>query len=490
MSPKDRNDVMTREQIGCGDGSPESSSSRECVAIIGTLITGGFVAILNQTAMATAIPSVMQVFGLSENSGQWLTTVFMLVNGVMIPITAFLIETFTTRHLFFGALWIFFAGTVLCAVAPSFPFLLGGRVVQAAGAGIVMPLTMTVIFRVFPPNRRGTAMGTVGLVIAFAPAIGPTISGWIVEHYSWRTIFLLMMPIVLIDMAVGYRVLKNVTEQTFPKVDIPSIMFSMVGFGGLLYGFSSAGNSGWGDPAVVGSLSVGAVALTAFIVRQLRLSEPILEFRVFQERTFTVATLIGVFAFMAMISAETILPIYMQTMAGFTAFQSGQVIMPGALLMGLMSPIAGRIFDKVGARVLSVVGLSIVTGTTLFFTRLTPDSALLWITVFYAVRMLGVSMVMMPVTTAGLNALEGHLIPHGTAMNNTMRMVGASIGTGLLVTVMTMAALSPAKAVTAAAARVHGVNIAFVVAMLISLIALVLSFFLPNAQQSREEQES
>lgn len=162
MSTEDRSTDTNRSRAGCGDSSENGFTSKECVAIIGTLITGGFIAILNQTAMATAIPKVMHAFGLSENSGQWLTTVFMLVNGVMIPITAFLIETFTTRQLFFGALSIFFGGTVFCAAAPNSPFLLAGRVVQAAGAGIVMPLTMTVIFRVFPSNRRGAAMGTVG----------------------------------------------------------------------------------------------------------------------------------------------------------------------------------------------------------------------------------------------------------------------------------------------------------------------------------------
>jgi EmrB/QacA subfamily drug resistance transporter len=446
-------------------------------------VAGGFVAILNQTAMATAVPHIMQTFDLTENTAQWLTTIFMLINGVMIPITAFLIETFTTRQLFFTAMSVFFGGTVMCALAPGFPFLIVGRVVQAAGAGIILPLTMTVIFRVFPPHRRGFAMGTVGLVIAFAPALGPTISGWIVENHSWRTIFIVMLPIALLDIAAAHRYLKNVTYQTYPRVDILSILLSVVGFGGLLYGFSSAGNIGWDHARVVIALGAGALTLLVFILRQLRLPEPILEFRVFQNRTFTIATVITVLAFMAMISAETILPIYMQNMAGFTALQSGQVIMPGALLMGMMSPIAGRIFDRIGARILALTGLTIVTVTTLFFTRLSPDTGLQGITVFFALRMFGVSMVMMPVTTAGLNALRSDLIPHGTAMNNTMRQVGASIGTGTLVTVMTLTALDTGPQAPAAA-RIHGVNVAFAVTAFLSLAAFALAFFLPGAKQS------
>jgi predicted MFS family arabinose efflux permease len=244
------------------------------------------------------------------------------------------------------------------------------------------------------------------------------------------------------------------------------------------------------------ALVLGAGALTVFILRQLRLPEPILEFRVFLNRTFTVATVIGMLAFMALIGAETILPIYMQNMAGFTALESGRVIMPGALLMGIMSPIAGRIFDRIGARLLAIVGLSIVTVTTLFFTQLSTETSLTYITIAFGIRMFGISMVMMPVTTAGLNALRSDLIPHGTAMNNTMRQVAASIGTAILVTVMTMTALADAGRLGAGAgggeaavagaeaigagAQIHGVNVAFAAATGLSLVALILSFALPG----------
>jgi EmrB/QacA subfamily drug resistance transporter len=462
-----------------------SVTGAERIALVGALIAGAFVAILNQTLMATATPRIMRAFDLSENTGQWLTTIFMLVNGVMIPVTAFLIETFTTRRLFFAAMSLFIAGTVVCAIAPDFPVLLGGRVVQASGAGILIPLTMTVIFRVFPPDKRGFAMGTVGLVISFAPAIGPTFSGWVVENYPWRSMFLAMIPIALLDMALAHRVLKNVTYQTFPRVDVPSIVLSVFGFGGLLFGFSAAGNVGWSSPRVLIALALGAGTLTVFILRQLRLPEPILEFRVFLNRTFTVATVIGMLAFMALIGAETILPIYMQNMAGFTALESGRVIMPGALLMGIMSPIAGRIFDRIGARLLAIVGLSIVTVTTLFFTQLGTETSLTYITIAFGIRMFGISMVMMPVTTAGLNALRSDLIPHGTAMNNTMRQVAASIGTAILVTVMTMTALADAGGTVGAGgvdagAQIYGVNVAFAAATGLSLLALILSFALPG----------
>ncbi|WP_407271718.1 MDR family MFS transporter [Radiobacillus sp. PE A8.2] len=457
--------------------------------IVAILLAGSFVAILNQTLLATAIPHIMSDFQISENTAQWLTTIFMLVNGIMIPVTAFLIETFTSRRLFMSAMVIFGVGTIICIVAPSFPILMVGRVIQASGAGILMPLMMTVFLIVFPINKRGAAMGMAGLVISFAPAIGPTLSGWIVESYHWRYMFVIIVPIIIIDLIVAYFLMKNVTKQTFPKVDILSIVLSTLGFGGLLYGFSSAGDHGWSSMEVMLSLIVGAICLTIFILRQFKLEQPILEFRVFKNSTFTITTAIGMIIFMSLIGSETILPIYMQNMAGFTALESGIMIMPGAILMGIMSPITGRIFDKIGARKLAITGLSIITVTTLLFTNLSEETTLTYLTIVFGIRMLGISMVMMPVTTAGLNQLPLRLIPHGTAMNNTMRQVAASIGTAILVTVMTSAALDTGVNATPAES-IHGVNVAFWVASGIAIIGLVLSLFVKNPSPQEEADQA
>ncbi|MDL4841137.1 MDR family MFS transporter [Aquibacillus rhizosphaerae] len=462
--------------------------------IVAVLLTGGFVSILNQTLMATAIPHIMEDFGITENTAQWLTTIFMLVNGVMIPITAFLIETFTTRKLFISAMSIFTIGSVVCAVSPTFGVLIFGRVIQASGAGIMLPLMMTVFFTIFPIEKRGAAMGLVGLVISFAPAIGPTLSGYVVQNYPWRVLFYIIIPIALIDILFAYFAMKNVTKQTFPKVDILSIILSSIGFGGLLYGFSSAGDYGWQSIYVIGSIIIGAISLTIFILRQFKLTQPILEFRVFKNKTFTITTIIGMIVFMGLIGSETILPIYMQRMAGFTPLESGIMIMPGAILMGIMSPITGRIFDKIGARWLTITGLTLMTVTTFLFTNLSTSTSLTYLTIVFGIRMFGMSMVMMPVTTAGLNSLSLNLIPHGTAMNNTMRQVAASIGTAILVTVMTSAALDTGADATPSES-IHGVNIAFYVATGLSLIGLVLSFLLKGttpaeeraSQQAKEE---
>ncbi|MFC4403253.1 MDR family MFS transporter [Gracilibacillus xinjiangensis] len=443
------------------------------------LISGAFVAILNQTLLGTALPHIMTDLEINEALAQWLQSIFLLVNGIMIPITAFLIGKFSTRALFLTAMGSFAAGTLVCAMAPGFYVLLVGRVLQAAGAGIMMPLMQTIMFLVFPIEKRGSAMGMFGLVIAFAPAIGPTLSGYLVEHFDWRSLFYVILPIAVIDIIVAYKILVNVTKQTNPKVDISSIILSTLGFGGLLYGFSTAGdvNHGWTSPLVYIPLIIGAVTLYIFIKRQLKLQQPILEFRIFQYKMFTLTTAIGMISFFAMIGGAIILPIMMQSYLGFSALQSGLMLLPGALLMGAMNPITGKLFDKFGARWLAITGLGILVVTTFLFSILTTETSYLYLTVVNAFRMFGIAMVMMPVTTAGLNQLPSNMVPHGTAMNNTMRQMAGAIGTALLVSIM----INQANPSNGMEGMIHGVNVSFLVAAIISAAGFILSFFIKNS---------
>lgn len=465
------------------------------IAIVSVLLVSAFVAILNQTLLNTALPSIMESLNVSANTSQWLMTGFMLVNGVMIPITAFLIEKFTTRRLFFTAMTLFTIGTVVAALSPNFTVLLISRLIQASGAGIMMPLMQTVMLTIFPVEKRGTVMGMAGLVIAFGPAIGPTLSGYLVEEYSWRTPFIIIIPIALLSIAFGAFAMRNVTKQSNPNIDVLSIILSTFGFGGLLYGFSSAGSGSWGDIEVYGTILVGAVSLAAFIIRQFRLEKPILEFRVFKNKIFALASVITMIVMMSMIGAELLIPIYMQTMRGFTAFESGLLLLPGAIVMGIMSPITGRIFDKVGARWLAITGLTIMAITTFELSNLTATTTYSFIMLIYAIRMAGVSMVMMPVSTAGLNQLSQDKIPHGTAMNNTMRTVAGSIGTAFLVTVMTNASQSytpsagETKQQIMSNAMIHGINKAFFAATIIAIVGLILSFFVKGKKKTQQPEQ-
>ncbi|PRO67319.1 MDR family MFS transporter [Alkalicoccus urumqiensis] len=458
--------------------------------LVAVLLAGAFVAILNQTLLVTAIPPIMADLGIDANLAQWINTIFMLVNGIMIPITAFLIGKFTTRGLFMSAMSLFAVGTLIAAVSPNFEVLIAGRIVQASGAGIMLPLMQTVLFMIFPVEKRGQAMGLVGLVIAFAPAIGPTLSGWVVDQYPWRALFYIVLPIALLDLVIAYFVLKNVTKQTFPTIDITSIMLSTMGFGGLLFAFSSAGTAGWGSWEVLLSASVGAVTLTWFILRQLKLSEPILEFRVFRYGIFALTNVIGIVVFMSMIGAATILPIYMQDMHGYTAFESGLMLLPGAVLMGVMNPVTGRIFDKVGVRWLAISGMALLTVMTFLFTRLTEDTPFAYLAIVHAFRMLSLAMVMMPITTAGLNQLPERLIPHGTAMNNTLRQVGGSLGTAFLVTVMSVGAAAAPSSLEMNQAMIYGVNISFWIATILAFIGFIIALFIKSPAKQAEQDEA
>lgn len=449
------------------------------------LLVGSFLAILNQTLLTTALPHFMNDLQITANTGQWLTTIFMLVNGIMIPITAFLIEKYTTRKLFLTSMFLFALGTLVCALAPTFSFLMIGRILQAAGAGIMMPLMQTVFLLIFPVEKRGAAMGMVGLVISFAPALGPTLSGWLVEHYHWSSLFWVVLPVIVIDMIAAYFVLRNVTTLHNPKVDMLSIILSTLGFGGLLFGFSYAGAHSWMSASVILPTVVGLITLVWFIFRQLKLEQPILEFRVFKYKVFTLTTVIGMVVFMSLIGGSTILPIYMQDMHHFTALDTGLMLLPGAVLMGLMSPITGRIFDKIGARALSIGGLAVIFVTTALFTNLTVTTSFAYLSIIYALRMIGLAMVMMPVTTAGINVLPRRLIPHGTAMNNTMRQIAGAIGTAVLITIMTMSALDPQVTGDVDMAMIHGVNVSFMAATVLSLIGLILAFFIKKQDEEQ-----
>lgn len=463
-------------------GAPKKSVNRNVVLAV--LVSGAFVVILNQTLMNTALPALMDDFGITANSAQWVTTIFMLVNGIMIPITAFFIQRFTTRSLFFAAMGLFSLGTLLAILAPTYPVLLAGRFLQAAGGGIIMPLMQTILFAIFPRDKRGQAMGTFGLVISFAPAIGPSMSGWVVEHFPWQTLFMIMLPIAIIDMIIAYFILENVTESTDPKLDVLSIVLSTLAFGGMLFGFGNAGNTGWVSYEVLVPLTVGFVSLGFFIWRQLTLDEPMLELRILKNPMFTLNTVLGMVVFIAMIGGMILLPLYMQNMAGFTATESGLMLLPGAIIMGLMSPVTGRVFDRFGAKWLAVAGFTLLTATSVCLSLLTPETSFAYLAIVNAVRMFGTAMVIMPVTTAALNQLPQRMIPHGTALNNTMRQVAASVGTAVLVTVMTGTALDPA--VHGAEGLIRGVNISFIVSTVIAFLGLVGAFFIKGSRPKPE----
>jgi len=494
------------------DTSSSDTTSKRDQKIIGTLLVAAFIVILNETIMNVAVPRLMHDLRITASVAQWLSTGFMLTMAVIIPTTGFLIQKFTTRTLFIAALSLFCAGTFVSGLAPGFPILMVGRVLQACGTGLMMPLLMTVILTLIPPHRRGAAMGTVVIVIAVAPAIGPTISGFIVNSYSWRFLFFLVLPIALGALVFGVKTLVNVGEPRNPKLDVASVPLSALGFGGLVYGFSAAsgGHSeggaagGWSSPVVIASLAVGLISLVAFVLRQLKLESPLLDLRAFSYRTYALSVIIIGTLSMAMFSTFLLLPIYLQQVHGFSSLKTGLLMLPGGVLMGVSSPITGRLFDRYGPKLLTITGAIFLLVVLWQFATVTATTSAVKLVLMHCAMMLSISCVMTPVNTTGLNQLPRRLHSHGTAISSTTQQVAGAIGTALLITIMSNGiqnflrvagvdakeALFTTNASIVREATNHGIQSAYGIATFIALIPLVLVFFLKRTHAPDEgEQE-
>ena len=488
----------------------DQSINRPPYGVIVILMIGAFISFLNNTLLNVALPSIMRDLSVGPATVQWLSTGFMLASGILIPTTAFFIQKYSVRHLFLAAIGLFAIGTLLAGVAHAFPVLLAGRLLQAAGSAVLSPLLMNVMLVSFPIEKRGQVMGIFGLILMFAPAIGPTLSGWIVENYNWRMLFHFISPIAIVVFLIGFFLLKDKKEKVNMSMDVVSLILSSLGFGGILYGFSSAGNAGWSSPIVYGTIIIGVVSLTIFILRQFKFKEPFLNFRVYQYPMFALSSVISMIVNMAIFSGMILLPIYVQNIRGISPMDAGLLMLPGAILMAFMSPLTGRLFDKFGGRVLAIVGLIITVVTTFAFSQLKLDTTYEYLLLIYSVRSVGMSMVFMPVSTNGLNQLPRRLYPHGTAMNNTLNQVAGAIGTALMVTLMTTYAASRAKELKSTAmekltgqptdaaltqmqdqimmqATLDGINFSFLVSTGIAFVALVLCFFMKRATPMEEK---
>ncbi|MBZ2406084.1 MAG: MDR family MFS transporter [Liquorilactobacillus hordei] len=461
--------------------------------LVTLLLVGSFCTVLNQTILTTAFPTLMKTFDINTSTVQWLSSGFMMVSGVMIPISAWLTTRVNSKILYQSAMFIFLIGTLICYTASNFSFLLIGRLVQALGVGVTMPLLQTLMLTIFPANKRGAAMGMAGLVIGVAPAIGPTLSGWVIDNYNWRALFGILIPISAIVFIAGFWLMKSVLPTHKIKLDWVSAMLSTVGFGSLLYGFSEVGEKGWGSPVVIIGIIVGVLFVITFGVRQLYLEKPFLDLRVLKNPEFSIAALLSSVSMMAMIGVEMVLPLYLQTVRGESAFHSGLTLLPGALMMGILSPIAGRAFDRIGAKRLAITGLFLLTAGTIPFMFVTTTTPFVYIVTLYALRMAGIAMSMMTVTTSGMNSLPVKMMSNGTAVNNTIRQVASSVGTAILISILTNITKNdmPAKAMlksdplayknAAFSATLGGYHAAFIVALGFSAFGLLVAFFVSSS---------
>lgn len=471
--------------------------------VVWLLLAAAFVAILNETTMGVPIPHLIDDLGITAVAAQWLTTAFMLTMAVVIPITGFLLRRFTTRQVFITAMSLFSLGTLLAVLSPGFSMLLVARVVQAMGTAIMMPLLMTTLMTIVPPHSRGRMMGRVSIVMSLAPAIGPTLSGVLLQTLDWRWIFGIVLPIALLALGMGARWIRNLGETMHAPIDVPSVILSAFGFGGIVYGLSQIGGAashGGATAADAASAStstitlivafaVGVVALALFLRRQVILQrddDALLDLRVFRDRNFSLA--IGQMALlsMAFFGTITVIPLFMQRALEHTPLETGLAVLPGSLLMGLAGPIIGRIYDARGTRVLlvpgAVVAVAMLWVFALTFTATTP---LWYIVIAQTLLSLGLALSFTPLFTASLASLQPKFYSYGSAVVGTVQQVAGAAGIAVMITVMSAAAAAASETgASAAAAEAQGAHSAFLLSAIISVPLLIGAFLVKKPADS------
>ena len=458
--------------------------------ILISFLIAGFIGLFSETALNMALNSLMNEFNVVSSTVQWLTTGYLLTLGVLIPISALLIQWFSTRQLFIASLIFSIIGAIVAATAPIFGVLLVARVIQAIGTGLLIPLMFNTVLLIFPINKRGTIMGLMGLVMMVAPAIGPAISGLILEKLSWNWIFWVTLPFLALALVAGFVFMQNVSIITKPKIDILSIILSTIGFGGIVYGFSIAGEKGWGSPIVISTIVIGLLALAIFSIRQLKMKTPMLDLRAFKYPMFTLGVFSVFVTFMVILSSMILLPLYLQTGLGLAALSAGLVLLPGGILNGIMSPITGRIFDKYGPRGLVTPGFVIMIMMLWGLSNMTTETSVVMIIVMHTFLMIGVSMVMMPAQTNGLNQLPRELYPDGTALLNTLQQVSGAIGTAVAITIMSTSQTNylnkladPSASTAISESLTAGVQSAFIFGLSLAIAGLIMSFFIKSSRE-------
>ncbi|TCO59744.1 MDR family MFS transporter [Actinocrispum wychmicini] len=452
--------------------------------VVRLLVLATFVVILNETLMINAIPRLMDSLKITEQAAQWVSTAFMLTMAAVIPVTGWFLQRVTTRQAYAIAMSVFLIGTAISAVAPVFEVLLFGRIVQASGTAVMMPLLMTTLMTVVPEQDRGRVMGNVTLAISVAPALGPTVSGLILQAGSWRLLFVAVLPIAGLVGFFGLRKVENIGEPQVSSIDWFSVVVAALGFGGLVYGLSLFGDVTSNTGVNIGIVVAGAVAITVFVIRQLKLQRdgaPLLDLRTLRQRTYTLSLAIMAIGFLAMMGSMILLPLYLQNLRGLSPLETGLLVMPGGLAMGLLGPTAGKIYDRFGSRPLV---LPSAIGMVLALLGLTQVSATMpyWqVLGLHVLLMLSLAAMFTPVFTLGMGALPPHLYSHGSSMLGTFQQVAAAFGTALTVTVMSSRATHlVADGAAPVPAQISGLSLAFLVAAVIALVTVFIAVKLPN----------
>lgn len=405
--------------------------------VLGVVVMGSFMSILDSTVVNIALPKLMAVFATDVHGAQWVLTSYLLALAVVIPLTGYLDETFGGKKMYMLTLALFTAASALCGLSWSLNVMIFFRVLQGLGGGLIQPLGMSILLREFRPEERGTALGVYGIPLMLAPAIGPTLGGYLVQFVDWRFIFYINVPIGILAVIAASRVLHEAATRHDQKLDLWGIALVGLGSAALLLGIGNGPADGWGSPAVVLEIIIGVVALVAFVVVELSVEQPLLQLRLLKSFTFSMALSITLIVQIGLFGATFLLPLFLQNLRGLGAMETGLLLIPQALTVALIMPISGRLFDRFGPRVLLVPGMALLAYATYRFHTLSLDTSNGEIIADLMIRGVGMGMAMMPATTAAMNAVPRSLIPRATALTNALQRISGSFGTAIMATILT-----------------------------------------------------
>lgn len=436
--------------------------------IFTTVMLMSIVSTIMATALSTGIPAIMNDFHISAGSAQWVTSLYSLVSGIMILITAFIIKRFPTRPVFFIGTGIFTIGTLIGAIAPTYFLLIIGRLLQGAGNGLVLALTQVIILKIFPENKQGFGMGLYGLAVGLTPVLAPFLAGILIDFAGWRLIFYVVLAFCVLDLIASFIFLDNILDRETNSFDILSVIYAALAFTGIIYGLGNVGNYPITSWHTGFSLIVGGIFLFIFYQKQVKMHTPLLNVRAFKSGKFTVSVLISFLLYAILNGTTTVLPIYMQTIQERSATNYGLAMMPSALLIGFLSPLAGSIYDKYGMRILGLIGSGSLVIFALMVSLVSLKTSLLYIIIATIFQGVGVASLMTPIMAWGLKQIPQALVADGTAIINCLRTIGGALGSAIFAAIIT---------VVSSEATIAGIKTSFIsmaaITLLLFLIALL-----------------
>lgn len=438
------------------------------------------------TALATALLPIAQDFGVSITTGQWLTSAYSLVLGIIVPLTAFLIARFPTKKLYLTGSGIFVVGSLVCAIATNFPFMMVGRILQACGEGVIISMGQVVLLTIYPKEKKGTIMGWYGLAIGAAPVIAPTLAGILVDSIGWRSIFYIAFAIMLAAVICAVFVFDDVLETKSKKFDALSFILTIFAFGGITLGIGNTGNYSLRDIQVWAPLIIGIITAFFFAHRQLHIGEPLLELRILKNKEFALSVIGSMLLYFVMMASTVILPLYVQSIMGYSATVAGLVTLPGSLAMAIISPFAGKFFDKVGMKKLCTAGALFLVISNIGMYFVTMNTPIYVAAIFNVLRCIAIGFLLMPFVTWGTMHVENTFVADASALINSLRTTAGAIGSAVFVGVMSMV-INNSTAVYGENAGIHGVNITYAIMSVVTLFLLVMAVFLIKPESKNEK---